>query len=48
MEYGGFSSQEELQEWIDTTLRESDVLAHAALSRILALVRERRTHGEQE
>lgn len=35
MEYGGFSSQEELQEWVDTTLRESDAMAFQALSRIL-------------
>lgn len=39
MEYGGFSSQEELQEWVDTTLRESDAMAHAALSRILEQIR---------
>lgn len=40
MEYGGFSTQEELQEWIDTTLRESDAIALQALSRILEQIRE--------
>ena len=34
------SPNEELREWVDNAIRESDALAHLALSRILELIRE--------
>jgi len=37
MEFGGFSSREELQDWIDRTLEINDALAHRALFLILEL-----------
>ena len=43
-----FSSREELREWIDATIEESDRLAFRALSLFLAEAREEASRGEAE